>query len=371
MIHILEKHSLDVFKLKVTTLALCMAIALASCSKKANEMAPPDAISPVVQTIAPAMAYITHEDGPVSIYSLADFTKKGIVPVGQGAHGVGLSDDGQFLLVGISESKDLAIVDTTSQKVLRRIPVGNNPQFLRVQGNFAFVSYKPSAEEPAKVAMIDLIKGEKIKDMAAGFDAEGIEFSADGKHLIAINEAEDNVVVQDIETGELVKQIKTDKYGIRPRSVKRSPDDEHFVITLEYSNKILILDKEYDVINEAATGEVPYGVSYTRDGSEILVALARGNAIQIFDTETLELKREIPVGERCLHFSFTPDDTQLIVACGRSNNILVIDYATGNLIKTIPEKNSPWGVVVLPKAIGSQGALQLPDFFDQSHTQKQ
>lgn len=102
---------------------------------------------------------------------------------------------------------------------------------------------------------------------------------------------------------------------------------------------------------------MPYGVTYTRDGSEIVVALARGKAIQVFDAKTLELKREMPVGERCWHFSFTPDDKQLIVACGRSNNILVLDYATGNLIKDIPEGNMPWGVMVSPKSVGS---LDIP-----------
>ena len=139
--------------------------------------------------------------------------------------------------------------------------------------------------------------------------------------------------------------------------MKRSPDGEQFVVTLEYGNKMLILDKNYNVINEAATGEVPYGVTYTRDGSEIVVALARGKAIQVFDVKTLELKREMPVGDRCWHFSFTPDDTQLIVACGRSNNILVLDYATGNVIKDIPEGNMPWGVMVSPKSVGS---LDIP-----------
>jgi YVTN family beta-propeller protein len=98
-------------------------------------------------------------------------------------------------------------------------------------------------------------------------------------------------------------------------------------------------------------------VTYNRDGSEIVVALARGKAIQVFDAKTLELKREMPVGDRCWHFSFTPDDKQLIVACGRSNNILVLDYASGNVIKDIPEGNMPWGVMVAPKSVGS---LDIP-----------
>ncbi|BET24715.1 WD-40 repeat-containing protein [Limnobacter thiooxidans] len=367
-------------KLKMTALALSTVVALAACSKKEEAVAP-EAAAPAEQAAPAAVAYVTHQDGPVTIYSLADYTKIGEIVVGEGGRGVGLTEDGKLLVVAVKETKDLAIVDTATNQVVRRVPVGINPEFVRVLGNLAFVAYEPASkggpppkpgsaeakaiekereegdELPAQVAIIDLVKGEKIKEITAGFETEGIEFSGDGKHIIVTNEADENVSVHDIETGEKIKQIDTEKYGIRPRGVKRSPDGEQFVVTLEYGNKMLILDKEYNVINEAPTGEVPYGVTYTRDGSEIVVALARGKAIQVFDAKTLELKREMPAGDRCWHFSFTPDDKQLIVACGRSNNILVLDYATGSLIKDIPEGNMPWGVMVSPKSVGS---LDIP-----------
>lgn len=368
-------------KFKMTALALGMAVALAACSKKEETVAPETAAPVVEQTAPQAVAYVTNQNGPVTVYSLTDYSKVGEINVGEGGRGVGLTEDGKLLVVAVKETKDLAIVDTATGEVVRRVPVGINPEFVRVLGNMAFVAYepaskggpppKPGSEEakaiekereegdelPAQVAIIDLLKGEKIKEITAGFETEGIEFSGDGKHIIVTNEADENVSIHSIETGEKIKQIDTESYGIRPRGVKRSPDGEQFVVTLEYGNKMLILDKDYNVINEAATGEVPYGVTYTRDGSEIVVALARGKAIQVFDAKTLELKREMPVGDRCWHFSFTPDDTQLIVACGRSNNILVLDYATGNVIKDIPEGNMPWGVMVSPKSVGS---LDMP-----------
>jgi YVTN family beta-propeller protein len=367
-------------KLTTTVIALSIAVALAACSKKEEKIAP-EAVAPAEQTAPQAVAYVTHQNGPVTIYSLADYSKIGEINVGEGGRGIGLTDDGKLLVVAVKETKDLAIVDTTTNQVIRRVPIGINPEFVRVLGNLAFVAYEPASksgpppkpgsteakaiekqreegdELPAQVAIVDLLKGEKIKEITAGFETEGIEFSADGQHIIVTNEADENVSVHSIETGEKIKQIDTEKHGVRPRGVKRSPDGEHFAVTLEYGNKVLVLNKEYNVINETATGEVPYGITYNRDGSEILVALARGKAIQVFDAKTLELKREIPVGERCWHFSFTPDDKQLIVACGRSNNIMVLDYATGNLIKDIQEGNMPWGVMVSPKSVGS---LDIP-----------
>ncbi|HEX4843163.1 MAG TPA: cytochrome D1 domain-containing protein [Limnobacter sp.] len=365
-----------------SAIVLGLALALGACSKKEETVAPEAAAPAVEPAAAPTgVFYITHQEGPVTVYSLADYSKVAEINVGEGGRGVGLSEDGKLLVVAVKETKDLAIVDTATREVVRRVPVGINPEFVRVLGNLAFVAYEPAAkggpppkpgsaeakalekereegdELPAQVAIIDLVKGEKIKEITAGFETEGIEFSADGKHIIVTNEADENVSIHSIETGEKIKQIDTKEYGIRPRGVKRAPDGEHFVVTLEYGNKMLILDKAYNVVQEAPTGEVPYGVTYTRDGSEIVVALARGKMIQVFDAETLALKREMPVGDRCWHFSFTPDDKQLIVACGRSNNVLVLDYATGQLVKEIPEGHRPWGVMVSPKSVGS---LDMP-----------
>lgn len=360
-----------------------VSLALVACSKKEEAVQP--ATPPAVETQAApvqAFAYVTHQDGPVTIYSVGDYAKVGEIDVGEGGRGVGLSEDGKLLVVAVKSKADLAIVDLETRQVVRRVPVGVNPEFVRVMGDLAFVAYEPSAqggpppkpgskealelkkkrdddddELPAQVAIINLKTGEKIKEITAGLETEGIEFSGDGKHIIVTNEADENVSVHNIETGEVVKRIDTKSHGIRPRGVKRSPDGKHYAVTLEYGNKLLILDQEYKVIKEAPTGEVPYGVTYNRDGSQIFVALARGKAIQVFDAETLELVREMPVGDRCWHFSFTPDDSQLVVACGRSKEIQVLNSKTGELLKTITEGNMPWGVIISPKSVGS---LDMP-----------
>ncbi|MCQ8897715.1 hypothetical protein NQT62_14835 [Limnobacter humi] len=370
---------------KGLALAVSLVASTAACSKKPDT--PKTAEPPVAQNEAtkpstPAVVYVSHQDGPLTVYAVGDYTKLGEINVGEGARGVGLSDDGSLLVVAVKSSADLAIVDTATRQVVKRVPVGKNPEFVRVLGDRAFVAYEPSSEGgpppkpgskeakarekakqdddddlPAQVAVIDLKKGEKIKEITAGMETEGIEFSGDGKNIIVTNEADENVSVHSIETGEVVKRIDTRQYGIRPRGVKRAPDGKHYAVTLEYGNKLLKLDKDFNVVDTTPTGEVPYGVTYSRDGKEILVALARGKVIQVFDADTLNLKREMPVGDRCWHFSYTPDDSQLVVACGRSREIRVLNAQTGETLKTITEGDMPWGVIVSPKSVGT---LDMP-----------
>lgn len=75
-------------KFKTSAIALGLAVALAACSKKEETVAP-EAAAPIEQAAPQAVAYVTHQDGPVTIYSLADYTKIGEIDVGEGGREIG------------------------------------------------------------------------------------------------------------------------------------------------------------------------------------------------------------------------------------------------------------------------------------------
>ena len=118
------------------------------------------------------------------------------------------------------------------------------------------------------------------------FHPQGIEFSADGKMILVTNEADENVSVHEIATGKLVKKIDTKQYGNRPRGIKMSPNGQLYVASLEYGNKLVVLDSQFNVLKVVSTGEVPYGLAFDRKGERLFVALAKGKALQVFDTAT-------------------------------------------------------------------------------------
>jgi DNA-binding beta-propeller fold protein YncE len=51
--------------------------------------------------------------------------------------------------------------------------------------------------------VVDLEKGEKVREITGGPETEGIEFSADGSQLVITNEADNTVTVHNIESGEI------------------------------------------------------------------------------------------------------------------------------------------------------------------------
>jgi len=263
------------------------------------------------------------------------------------------------------------VIDTATLEVAKHIAIGKNPEFIRVHGNRAYVSYEPSAPEgkpeteqgdksekeekklPAGIAVLDLDNWRVVKTMISGPETEGIEFSPDGKLMLVTNEGDNTVTIYNLSTGKLVKTINTTKYGNRPRGIKVSPDGKTYAVTLEFSNKLLLINRQLNVLKTVPTGDAPYGLAFDRKGERLFVAAARSKQLQVFDAKSYALIKSIPVGARCWHFSFTPDDSRILVACGKSNDLYVIDANTYEPVKTISGLNTPWGVVTNPKAVGS------------------
>lgn len=323
-------------------------------------------------------AYVSNQKGGVTVIDLNTYTAGADIDVqGDEPRGIAITEDGKLLVVATRENGSVSIIDTATNQVISQVKVGQNPEFVRIKGNFAFVSYEPSAKggpppapgsaeaaaaakedadedkEPARIGIIDLKSGKKIREITGGPETEGIEFSKDGKQLIVTNEADNTVTVHSMKTGKLLKTIKTHEYGDRPRGIKVSPDGKTYLATLEYGNRFLVMDKKFKVLRTVDTGATPYGISYDRKGERIFVAANKAKTLEVYNAKTYEKIKDIPTGNRCWHFSFTPDDKEILLACGKSDAVMVIDTDKLEVTQQIENKKLPWGVVTYPKSMGS------------------
>jgi YVTN family beta-propeller protein len=319
-------------------------------------------------------AYVTNQDGGVTVIDLATMEASGTLDIqASGPRGIGVTADGKWLVTANKDDNNISIVDTATGELVKQVAIGKNPEFVRVRGNLAYVTYEPSpttggAQKPAEpaakeaddedklpghIAIVDLKKGKVIKDIVGKPETEGLEFSKDGKKLIVTNESDDSITVHDLKTGKLLKNVPIGDLGKRPRGIKVSPDGRSYISTLEFSDELLIMDSNFKPVKTIPTGKSPYGVSYDREGKRIFIASSKEKALQVFDASTFDKIKDIPTGDRCWHFSFTPDDKNILLACGRSSEIVVIDTETLEVTKRIEDKQMPWGIVTFPKSMGS------------------
>jgi len=326
------------------------------------------------------VAYVSNQDGAVIVIDLATMETRASVNVGaKGPRGIGVTADGKWLVTANKDDGNISIIDTTGNNSPKFVVIGKNPEFVRVMDDRAYVTYEPSAKAgppvrpadakpntqtakpsdakeekiPGRIAIVDLKNGKVISEIIGKPETEGVEFSKDGKQMFVTNESDNSITVHDMNSGKLLKSIPVGKYGERPRGIKTSPDGKVIVTTLEYADKMLVLNDKFEVIKEVPTGKTPYGVSFDRAGNRIFVAANKEKVLQVFDAKTFSKIKDIPTGDRCWHFSFTPDDQQILLACGKSNEIIVIDANKLEVTKRIIDKDMPWGIVTYPKSMGS------------------
>jgi YVTN family beta-propeller protein len=323
------------------------------------------------------VAYVSEEDGGIVTIDLSSLKiVKRVHPKDTAPRGIGVTFDGKYLVTANKDTADASVLDTRGQRLLRKVAVGDNPEFVKLNpsGTAVFISYEPGStagppaegpqadeeedeedEPPAQIMKFNVSDWSRVKSFVAGRETEGLEFSPDGKQLIVANEAQDTLGVYDVAGGKLLREVNVGSYGKRPRGVKVSPQGNSYAVTLEGSGTLLSLDSNFNVIRSVSTAAKPYGVAFDRQGSRIFVAAAAARKLQVYAADSLQLLAEAPIGQRCWHFTFTPDDSKLLLACGRSNDIYVIDAKTYQPLGTIEGLHLPWGIVTYPRSFGSLG----------------
>ncbi|MCY0858229.1 beta-propeller fold lactonase family protein [Cupriavidus sp. D39] len=321
-----------------------------------------------------ATAYVTSESGGVAVIDLdrLEVTRM-LDPGGKGPRGLALTADGKYLLTANKATGDLSVIDTRDGQVIKRLPIGQNPEFVRVSGGQAFVTYEPGeragtagapkpskagddAPAPAEIAVIDLAQWRIARAIPSGLETEGIEFSPDGRQLLVTNEGDDTISVYARASGQRIRLLNAPQ-GSRPRGIKVSPDGRRYIVTLESSNSFLVLDAaDYRVLQTVPTRTGPYGVAFDRAGKRLFIAASRADTLQVFDANNYENIANIDIGKRCWHFSFTPDDARLLIACGRSNAVLVVDAQTYQPVRRLDGIALNWGIVTYPKSAGTLDA---------------
>jgi YVTN family beta-propeller protein len=323
------------------------------------------------------VAYVSEEDGGLSVIDLNTLqVVERVHPNDIAPRGLGLTFDGRYLFTANKDTADGAVFDTRNLKVIRRVPIGDNPEFVKLHpsGKWLFTSFEPGStsgppkegpageeedddanEPPSQIVSYNVEDWSRVRAFPAGKETEGIEFSADGNQLIVANEAQENLGVYEIETGKLLQNVNLASYGKRPRGVKVSPQGNSYAVTMEGSGTLVTLDQNFKVTKMVSTAAKPYGVAFDRLGKRIFVAAAAARKLQVYSASSLQLLGEVAIGQRCWHFTFTPDDTRILLACGRSNDVYVIDANSYQPISVIGGFHTPWGIVTYPRAFGSLG----------------
>ncbi|MEO7649255.1 MAG: YncE family protein [Bryobacteraceae bacterium] len=178
-----------------------------------------------------------------------------------------------------------------------------------------------------------------------------MDFSADGRYLIASCEFSSDLLKIDVASRKIVGKLTLEKGGM-PQDVKTSPDGKVFYVADMMANGVYMIDGDkFERIGFIPTGKGAHGLYASRD-SKVLYCSNRGEgSISLIDFATRKVakKWELP-GKASPDMGGVSADGKVLWLAGRYHHeVYAIDTAEGKLLARIKVGKGPHGLCIYPQ----------------------
>jgi YVTN family beta-propeller protein len=201
----------------------------------------------------------------VSVVDLETFKIVRDVPVGDNPVRVASQPDGRYVWVALDAPKGkpgaLVAIDPEKKEVAGRVPLGSGHHEIAFSDDslVAFVTN----EADGTLDVVDLQKKEKVRTLPVGGAAGGVSYSTQGKAAYAASGATGEVAVVDAKGREATSRIRLDP-GIS--AVRFEPQGRYGFVINPALSKAYVLDAATNrVIHTVNTGEGPDQITFTKD----------------------------------------------------------------------------------------------------------
>ena len=174
-----------------------------------------------------------------------------------------------------------------------------------------------------------------------------LDFSADGKYLLASSEWSGVVSKVDVEKMELVDYVEVT--GNLPIDIKLSPDGEHFYVANQGSGGVSVIEPDsMEEVDFIPTGAGAHGLQVSRDAESLYVSNRMEGTVSVIDFATNEVTDIWYTGGAPDMFQLSPDGTRLWVSGRYDGAVYVLDTRSGELLTTIYTGAEPHGITYFP-----------------------
>jgi len=180
-----------------------------------------------------------------------------------------------------------------------------------------------------------------------------MDFTADGKYLIASCEFSGQVVKVDVEKQKVVGMLRVGpEKGSMPQDVKTSSDGKVFYVADMMANGIHLIDPvSFTKIGFIETGKGCHGLYVSRDSKVLYISNRGEGSVTVLDLATRKIltKWTIPHGGSPDMGGVSADGTQLWLSGRYHSEVYVFDTSNGKLLARIPVGKGPHGLCYYPQ----------------------
>jgi len=309
----------------------------------------PGNLSPVVKNDPPRIYVPNSKSNSVTVIDAVTYQVIDHFRVGRLPQHVTPSYDLKTLWVLNDKGNSLTRVDPATGKPGGTIPVSDPyNMYYTPDGRYAIVV----AERRQRLNFLDA--GSMKLHHSLPVPCKGVDhmdFSRDGRYLIASCEFAMAVVKVDIAKQELVGRLVLQPHGM-PQDVKLSPDGAVFYVADMKAGGVHLVDGEQlRQLGFIPTGKGAHGLYVSRNSSVLYVSNRGQGSVSVIDFATRQVIRKWQLPGRA-----SPDmggvsaDGKVLWLSGRFNSeVYAIDTGDGTLRARIPVGREPHGLCVYPQ----------------------
>ncbi len=272
-----------------------------------------------------------------------------------GAPAQALDDLSHYVFVPNRDSASVAIIDTATDEVVAKVPVGQVPHQVAVSETLMKMVASNTADDT--ITIVDLRTLEPLATVQLDHEPEHMEIDPAGEILAVGNIAAGTVsLVSLAENRELARVA-----GLYdPHNMTFSPDGALLYVGNLGAGLVSVIDTaSARVINEIPVGEAPalasaeqgdaewqgvINVTRTPDGRLGFAAFGEGNAMAVLDLRTQETLKTLTLGELPWRAYTTADGRYMITPNNGDRTISVVATATLEEVARLPGAADMTGV---------------------------
>ena len=287
----------------------------------------------------------------VHIIDPATNTVVGVIEGIEVGHGAGVATDGRRIYVSDEAESSLDVVDGTTLKVFKRIPLSGHPNNMAV-GRDGRRVYVGIIQAPGGVDVIDTVSLQRVKTIPTKGTIHNAYVTPDGKYVVAGSIQGKTVNVIDAATEEPAWTLEMD-LGVRPMTFNSNPDGSTKWIFVQLSgfNGFAVVDfATRREINRIKNPDLPpgkktvpegsdpsHGMAVTADGKTLVVCSRLNNFLYAYSLPDLKALGGAELGGKGAGWvTLTPDGKTAYVANPVTNDVSVVDIKSLKEVARIP-----------------------------------
>jgi YVTN family beta-propeller protein len=328
--------------------SLLSGLLLITAGAWAAQPAPTSPAAPLSAATA-RKAYVgLFKDNAVTVLDTSSNRMLRTIPVPLGPHGLAMTPDGRKVYVSSDGASTVSVIDTTTDRVVGRIEVGPMPHGLAISRDGRQVLVSGFGMNQALI--IDTASDRIVGQVPVPQPHNSV-ISPDGRiaYVGSQQQGATALVILDLARKMEIGQVLLDK---APRALDLSPDGQWLYVTLAGVDAVQVLDTtSHRVIAQIPVGASPHHPLLTPDGHVGLVVSQGPGELEILDPTRQTVSSTVRVGRAPHWIATSADGHTAYVTNEGSNDVSVVDLTSRRVTATIPVGNAPRKIVVQPDPV--------------------